>query len=261
MGNHCVQHLSIEEQSGHHSDNCIRIRFDGRDPSCPYLLYEGEYKEVRPKQTIARPFFPFFQQQNDRGRRSGIEERRSKKNTTSSASSSSDHDDNRQLAVMLDGKGTMVWKNGDEYQGQWKRNQRHGSGSMTWWCIPSGERKEKKKKDEEGREKQSYEGQWKKDQRHGHGKMMWSDGSKYFGEWRNDEQHGVGVFIYPNGQKWVGAWKNGERVVDRGYPSSCFDQTKKQRRSRKWGEEVEWEKDAEYEFVVQVVSSSFGGLI
>ncbi len=32
----------------------------------------------------------------------------------------------------MNGKGIYTWKNGDQYEGQYKDDEQHGKGTMTW---------------------------------------------------------------------------------------------------------------------------------
>ncbi|MBQ7226600.1 MAG: AAA family ATPase [Clostridia bacterium] len=92
------------------------------------------------------------------------------------------------------GKGTMVWKNGNRYTGDWVDGNRNGNGKMTW------------------HDGDSYDGQWKDDLRHGKGTYIWGDGDIYEGDWKNGERTGKGTFIWKNsGNKYKGDFVNGER--------------------------------------------------
>ncbi|KAL6079345.1 Phosphatidylinositol 4-phosphate 5-kinase [Balamuthia mandrillaris] len=185
-----LKRASFKTNQSDGNTNTVTIRFDANDPSCPYLSYTGQYKELQ------------------RG------------------------------VYALHGQGRMLWKNGDEYEGQWRRNKRHGHGVMTWLEAEESWRVKPRK--------ERYEGEWRNDRMHGRGAMEWSDGSCYCGEWRKGMEDGVGVYIYPNGDKWVGAWQKGKRerrrtegrLVERGHE-----------------DEIEceniWEEDDTFDFAVE----------
>ena len=92
---------------------------------------------------------------------------------------------------LREGQGIMIWKNDDYYSGDWKKNLREGKGTMVW---KNGDK---------------YTGDWKNDEKNGKGTMTWKNGEKYEGEWKNGEKYGKGIFIYKNGDKYDGNWENG----------------------------------------------------
>ncbi len=67
------------------------------------------------------------------------------------------------------GQGTLAWKNGDLYTGDWVRDKREGTGTMK--CSDGS----------------CYIGGWKKNKKNGKGKMQYADGRVYDGEWHEDE--------------------------------------------------------------------------
>ncbi len=82
--------------------------------------------------------------------------------------------------VTVDGK--------EEYSGQWKNDQRHGTGVQYRAGICK------------------YEGSWKDDLQHGQGSCEWIDGSRYDGEWQNGNRSGKGRYTTATGMKYEGAW-------------------------------------------------------
>ena len=76
-----------------------------------------------------------------------------------------------------DGNGTMQWKDGRTYSGQYVDDKRHGVGTY---------------EDESG----LYSGGWQDDKKEGEGVMEWRDGRRYEGAFVNGEQHGSGVVYY-----------------------------------------------------------------
>jgi radial spoke head protein 1 len=78
--------------------------------------------------------------------------------------------------------------NGDQYEGDYRHQQRCGFGS---YVFQNGAR---------------YIGEWVAGQKQGQGKFHYPDGSSYDGEWRKDRKHGFGVYTYPNGDTYEGTW-------------------------------------------------------
>jgi hypothetical protein len=60
---------------------------------------------------------------------------------------------------LKEGKGTMIWKNGETYTGDFKNNLFNGNGKYSW---PQGI---------------IYEGEWVDNNRNGKGKVIFSDGT------------------------------------------------------------------------------------
>ena len=106
------------------------------------------------------------------------------------------------------GKGKMIYYNGNIYEGNWKNDEKSGHGKMTY-CNNSVdyngiENDTKLDKLNEYLENQLdnlnnnsieidkkcdiYEGNWENDKKNGYGKMTYSDGTIYEGEWENDEK-------------------------------------------------------------------------
>ena len=81
-----------------------------------------------------------------------------------------------------DGKGKMTYKNGDVYDGEWKNNEKHGKGTMTY-----GKDGDVHKKYING----VYEGDWINDQKWGKGKMTYTKNDRksvYEGKWAFDKK-------------------------------------------------------------------------
>merc|ERR1711871_1143410 len=87
----------------------------------------------------------------------------------------------------MDGDGKMEYRNGDIFEGQFMKKQRHGLGLMTYY--------------ESGR---SYSGDWVCDERHGEGLLTYKDKGTFKGPfWHNDCQS-IGCRVFANGDRWVG---------------------------------------------------------
>ncbi|OWZ17783.1 LOW QUALITY PROTEIN: hypothetical protein PHMEG_0008235 [Phytophthora megakarya] len=103
------------------------------------------------------------------------------------------------------GKGKCTYANGDEYDGDWRDDQRCGQGVMRYASSQD-----------------VYAGQWENDQRHGYGIYEYhvpdaaphTGGAqrrqpmKYEGQWVNDLKHGPGTLTFSDGMKLVGVWVN-----------------------------------------------------
>ncbi|KAG2790910.1 hypothetical protein PC116_g1643 [Phytophthora cactorum] len=98
------------------------------------------------------------------------------------------------------GKGKCSYANGDEYDGDWRDDQRCGQGVMRYASSHD-----------------MYAGQWKNDQRHGYGiydfhlpesfsGAQQRQPKKYEGQWMNDRKHGTGTLTFSNGTELVGTW-------------------------------------------------------
>eukprot|EP01043_Picozoa_sp_COSAG02_P031296 COSAG02_NODE_2035_length_10040_cov_4.348355_5_plen_995_part_00 len=87
------------------------------------------------------------------------------------------------------GKGTAIFFDGREYEGEWCEGKPHGRGTETW---PSGKR---------------YVGEWREGWPHGRGTRTEPDDSRYVGEWREGIYHGTGILTSPNGAQYEGEWR------------------------------------------------------
>ena len=89
---------------------------------------------------------------------------------------------------MRHGTGTMTYKAGDTYVGQWYHDKREGQGTYT---RPDGK---------------EYSGEWKHDYANGNGVMKSEDGSVYTGKFKNHKRHGSGVLVKSDGSCFEGDW-------------------------------------------------------
>lgn len=99
--------------------------------------------------------------------------------------------------VPVDGRGTMIFINGDRYDGEFKSGQRNGCGTFTF---------------ANGRQ---YQGQFKADQFDGVGIWDLETGERYVGQFRANKCEGWGTFIFSDGTSKSGTWKDGTLVGDR----------------------------------------------
>ena len=89
-----------------------------------------------------------------------------------------------------EGKGTMFYKNGDRYEGDWKNGWKEGKGIFYW---NNGDR---------------YEGEFKNGNKEGKAIYYWKDGKRFEGDFRNNKIDGKGVLFYKEGDRYEGDWKN-----------------------------------------------------
>jgi hypothetical protein len=95
--------------------------------------------------------------------------------------------------LVLDGRGTMHYTNGDVYVGEWSKNERSGSGTLKY------------------ADGSVYDGEWLKDKRHGCGQLQRPDGSSYEGSFEANERHGMGIEKLSNGEDYTGSFQHGVR--------------------------------------------------
>jgi hypothetical protein len=86
-----------------------------------------------------------------------------------------------------------------QYEGEFRKGRKHGSGVKTW---PWGDR---------------YEGEFWKDMKHGHGVYVWGPGGqwagqRYEGQFVKDQRHGYGVYTWPDGDRYAGEWVTDQRL-------------------------------------------------
>ena len=84
------------------------------------------------------------------------------------------------------GQGTMTWRDGEKYEGQWHGGQMNGRGVVTYGPD-----------NVDGLV--SFEGDFKDGQRHGRGTMIWRNGTKYEGRWRDGQINGRGLMTFAPG--------------------------------------------------------------
>ncbi|RLN06132.1 hypothetical protein BBJ28_00004727 [Nothophytophthora sp. Chile5] len=114
-----------------------------------------------------------------------------------------------QALTQRHGKGKCSYANGDEYDGDWRDDQRCGQGAMRYASSQD-----------------VYAGQWERDQRHGYGiyeyntppthandrqktrvsNMQQRQPKKYEGQWADDVKHGSGTLTFSDGSQLVGSW-------------------------------------------------------
>lgn len=86
------------------------------------------------------------------------------------------------------GEGTMLYYNGDIYEGTWNENVRSGFGKLR---CSSGE---------------EFEGHWLDDERHGRGLVRYVDGSTFKGVFEHNKRQGPGILRFSNGDEYAGSF-------------------------------------------------------
>lgn len=118
-------------------------------------------------------------------------------------------------ATLQHGKGKAIYKNGDEYEGEYQEGARHGNGCYKWAKHVKDEEtgEDKIELDEEGKTvfESKYTGQYVANLKEGEGVFEYPDKSKYQGNWRHDKRHGDGVYWYANGDIFSGEWRFGTK--------------------------------------------------
>lgn len=87
------------------------------------------------------------------------------------------------------GKGRLLYPDGDYYEGEFDCDMAHGLGTFT-------------------SRRSSYVGEWKNDVKHGNAVEEWDDTSKYTGQYYLDQRHGKGKFEWPDGSTYEGGFVN-----------------------------------------------------
>ena len=99
------------------------------------------------------------------------------------------------------GVGLCKYKDGQIYNGKWKKGKREGTGKLTW---TNGD---------------IYIGQWKKDKPNGKGKFYFKQGFQdknksdtYVGQVKDWLRHGRGTYTWVSQKmRYQGNWKNNNR--------------------------------------------------
>ena len=80
------------------------------------------------------------------------------------------------------GQGKYTYPNGESYDGDWKKGEFHGKGSLT---SPLDGCK--------------FVGNFKNDKANGHGKATFNSGEIIEGDWKDGELSGHGTYTSPDG--------------------------------------------------------------
>ena len=96
------------------------------------------------------------------------------------------------LDEQINGKGTLTYPSGRNYNGEWENGVFHGQGTYTSPDVIT------------------YVGEWKDGKRDGQGTLIYPSGRNYDGEWKNGKEHGQGTYSFPNGSKFEGEFRDGK---------------------------------------------------
>ncbi len=103
----------------------------------------------------------------------------------------------------LTGKGTLLFKNGDRYDGELKNDKRDGCGRYSFLTETISH--------------QDYIGQYVNDKPEGLGRLRWKNGNEYRGNFKDGKCEGDGVFQFANGSFKSGVWQkgnlSGEKII------------------------------------------------
>lgn len=80
----------------------------------------------------------------------------------------------------MEGKGKLVYSNGDVYEGYFKEGQLHGIGHFKTACY-------------------EYYGPFRADRKEGKGTLLFAQGGKFEGWFERDQVHGYGEYHAKNG--------------------------------------------------------------
>lgn len=90
------------------------------------------------------------------------------------------------------GYGTILYRSGNKYQGEFNNGLKHGYGKFIW---KSGSK---------------YKGGWVQNMREGEGEEILTNGNRYVGQWQSDKKHGTGiVYDASNNVIQQGTWSSG----------------------------------------------------
>ena len=163
-------------------------------------------------------------------------------------------DDKIVKKIMRSGKGTMKYKNGDFYDGNWMDDRKNGKGIMRYangdvyegeWFVdvifgkglmrynngdvysgdlyPLNSLNQKSIKEGPNGYGPSRDNKGKviyiTERSPGNGTMAYANGDFYTGEWINDLRHGNGTMSYANGDIYAGKW---EKNVRHGYGAISY---------------------------------------
>jgi len=112
------------------------------------------------------------------------------------------------------GKGKMIFKNADYYDGDWKEGKFEGQGRFVLRATGISYHGQfiQGLKDGYGVEERGdgskYEGHFKEGQKHGKGLYKWAIGERYEGEFIENKMYGNGTYSWNDGTVYVGEWKD-----------------------------------------------------
>lgn len=135
------------------------------------------------------------------------------------------------------GQGTLLYDDGDTYEGEFLGGKFHGKGISTrndGTIRYDGEWRNGKfhgfgiyyYSNSDAQNRAHYRGHFCNGMRVGKGLLIWKDGITYEGDFVNNEMHGVGEMKWPRGDRYVGQFAAGKREGNGTYTSSdgfCYE--------------------------------------
>ena len=94
----------------------------------------------------------------------------------------------------VDGRGSMLYPNGNRYDGQYRDGKRNGCGTFT---FNNGRR---------------YVGEFQNDLFSGRGMWLLENGDRYIGDFEFNKCNGEGVYLFADGTSQSGIWQQGRLV-------------------------------------------------
>ena len=119
-------------------------------------------------------------------------------------------------AGRFDGIGKAVYRDGDEYIGEWLNGLKEGKGKYSF-ADGSIYRGHFHKDLIEGKgtmiydNGEQYKGEWLAGKPNGQGAYIFTDNDRYEGSIKNGILQGLGTMYYADGTKYTGQWLNGDR--------------------------------------------------
>jgi hypothetical protein len=121
-------------------------------------------------------------------------------------------------SALHNGFGTIKFKNGDSYKGNWQHGKRSGLGELTY--STTGDRFttvwENDYPANQGilryKNGDIYDGQWSGLTKHGFGKLVYHNGTVFTGNFCYDEMEGSGKIVNNKGETFNGNWEGGQLI-------------------------------------------------
>ena len=116
---------------------------------------------------------------------------------------------------MYDGRGRLIFRKGDYYEGEFKDNKANGFGKYVNIkgdiYIGNWVNDQQEGKGELILKNGSmYTGYFKNGMENGKGKIIWPDSSFYEGDFVNNSFDGYGIYMMRNKKNYIGQWKKGQ---------------------------------------------------
>ena len=163
------------------------------------------------------PVLTMFRKKDKKAAKENVGPSKQEKAPTASVEDGGEYEGDYDDEGKRNGSGTMRFRSGEVYEGQWVGGQCEGEGQFTYsnGNVYSGQwvanRKQGKGKLCYARSGCVYEGDWVDDKKDGRGTYTFANGSQYEGEWVENVQEGKGQMRFPNGCVYEGDFIGGAR--------------------------------------------------